>query len=513
MSNAPDETSRRLGRSPLGAIGLLSLLYLLSRVASLDVLPVFLDEAVHIQWAERLYGEGRILKPVGSGRLLAVAAYGAALPFEDRLFAARLVAVCAGALTLLATTLLASRIFGARAGLIAGLLYVLSPFALVYDRLALSDGFLSAAIACLMLATWAVVHEPGHRPGHSHGAGFPMMVLFVALAVVSKVSAVLYLPAVPLAVLTLSKAKVKDRRSGLRSIALALSAGLVLASPMLWFFALNSGEISSQHVVDPARVSSVVLSTLSDMGQWVVSYFTPPVLMAATLSFFLLRDGRALWLLVSVLLPFLLFAFLSQPWSARYVLPTLPPLLILTAGGVDAVATRLKTGSAWAALGLALGICVPALLFDRDLLLDPTRAPFPADDRLQFVTDWPSGYGVRELTLRLKREALSGPITVYVDSGGLRTLPTSLAVLAGREASISLVEGDFASAEFRAAATAGAQGRTAFAIFGPRSPSFDFSSEWKEAVPERIEVYTRPGGSWAATLFRLRGRVAGRLGS
>ena len=72
MSNAPEPPSRREGRSPLRAIGLLLFLYFVTRVFSLNALPIFLDEAVHLQWAERLYSEVRILRPVGSGRLLAV---------------------------------------------------------------------------------------------------------------------------------------------------------------------------------------------------------------------------------------------------------------------------------------------------------------------------------------------------------------------------------------------------------------------------------------------------------
>ena len=161
MSNAPLSPSRREGRSPFLAIGLLLLLYFVIRIPSLGVLPIFLDEAVHIQWAERLYGEGRILRPVGAGRLLAVAAYGLSLPFEDRLWVSRLIATLAGATTLVFTLLLSRRLFGERAGVIAGGLYVLSPFALTYDRLALSDGFLAASIAGVMFATHTLVDPHG----------------------------------------------------------------------------------------------------------------------------------------------------------------------------------------------------------------------------------------------------------------------------------------------------------------------------------------------------------------
>ncbi|MEO8500461.1 MAG: hypothetical protein ABI565_06065, partial [Vicinamibacteria bacterium] len=137
MMNAPERPSWREGRSPFWVVGLLLALYLATRILSLNALPIFLDEAVHLQWAERLFSEGRILRPVGSGRLLAVAAYGLALPFEDRLWVARLIATVAGAFSLVFTILLSRRLFSGRAAAISGALYVLSPFALTYDRLAL----------------------------------------------------------------------------------------------------------------------------------------------------------------------------------------------------------------------------------------------------------------------------------------------------------------------------------------------------------------------------------------
>lgn len=494
MSNAPDPSSRREGRSPLRAIGLFFVLYLVTRGLSLNALPIFLDEAVHLQWAERLYGEGRVLRPVGSGRLLAVAAYGLALPFEDRLSAARLIASVAGALTLIFTMLLAHRLFGVRASVIAGALYVFSPFALVYDRLALSDGFLCACIAGLMLATRTLADRPGES------APRVMAAALMFLAIVSKVSALLFFLTVPVGVLALAR----DRGRALRSAALACALGLVCASPMLWFFARNSGEIASQHVVDPTVSGSTIVATLLDMREWVVSYFTVPALLLAAASMAVLRDGRAWWLAGSAVLPFALFALFSQPWSARYVLSTLPPFLILISGGIDGLASRLKPS--WrgiASAGLTLLALFAGLSFVRDLVVDPAQAPFPGDDRRQLVTGWPSGYGVRELSLRLKREALAGGFTAYVDASGTRTVPTSLGVLLANEPSIRLVEGDFGSESFRAAMIDEARRGRVFAIFGPRS-GLDFRAVMGEVADvERVEVYQRPGGEWAATLFRL----------
>jgi hypothetical protein len=494
MSNAPEPVSRRGGRlSSNGAIGLLVVLYLLVRVPSLGVLPIFLDEAVHIQWAERLYAEGRILRPVGAGRLLAVAAFGLALPFDDRLWAARLLATVAGALTLVFTALLARGLFGARAGVIAGGLYLLSPFALTYDRLALSDGFLAAAIAGAMFAA----HRLGETPTSVRARiGLAVPVL---LAVLSKVSAPLFVLSLPLGAVALAK----DRRPALRAAAIATGLGIACASPMLWFFAANSGEIASQHVAF-AGPGAALLATLRDMRGWVVSYFTIPALLAAAASLFLLRDRRAVWLAASVGLPLFVFALVSQPWSARYILPTLPALLVLIAGGVEKVAARFKPGlSSAVALVLTLGVSFQGLTFDRYLLLDPARAPFPPDDRHQLVTGWPSGYGVREAASRLRREAARRPLVVFIDTGGVRTMATSLAVLLSGEQGVSLIEANFEDPLVRDTIRHEARKGRTLALLGPRASDLDFKSLMEDPGVERLEVFTRPQGEWAGTLFEL----------
>lgn len=495
MSTAPDLLSRRDGRSPFRAIGLFLALYFLTRVATLSVLPIFLDEAVHLQWAERLYSEGRILRPIGAGRLLAVAAYGLALPFDDRLFAARVLAVIAGAFTLVGAMLIAHRLFGPLAARVAGFLYLVSPLALTYDRLALSDGFLSAFVTGLMLTTLAVMDDPA-----SWRARIRFGVL-LALAVISKVSALLFLLALPLGVLTVSGAK----RAALASMGKGALIGLIGAAPMLWLFAVNSGEIAAQHVADPSSAGSVLMATLMDMSGWALSYFTIPVLLFAALSVVLLRDGRAFWLAGSVILPFVLFALLSQPWSARYILPTLPPLLILLSGGLVHLLERVAPPHrGLLTLSLAALLSLQWLAFDRHLLLDPATAPFPVDDRRQLVSGWPAGYGVREAAERLERESATGSVTVHVDTGGTRTLPTSLSILLRAWPSVRLVEGDFGSPDFREAMVVEARKGRVFAILGPRTSDLEFAAMIEGAVAQRIEVYTRPGGEWAATLFEIQ---------
>jgi len=456
---------------------------------------MFLDEAVHIQWAERLYDEGRIGRPISGGRLLAVATYGLALPFDDRLVATRGIAAVVGAVTLALTALLSSRLFGPRAGWLAGLLYLLSPFALVYDRLALSDGFLAACLTGLLLATLRLIEDP-NRP-----AARVSVTILVLLSILSKVSAILFFLPLPLALALLPSG---GRRAAARALVLSLVAGLLCASPVLLFFIANGGEISAQHLADLSLENSALFTTLTDMRGWLLAYFRPLPILIALGALLVLRDARGLLLGSSVAVPFLMFALLSRPWSARYVLPVLPPFLILMAGGLDALVRRFGDRSR-AVLGTSLTLLVSfsGLPFLGQLLTDPSEAPLPPDDRHQLVSGWPSGYGVRELSLRLKQEATSGPVTVFLDTGGTRTVATSLEVLLGRNPSIRLVEGDLSDTQVRSSLTQAALRGRAFAVLGPRSAGLDLPSVMVGSRVERIEVYTRPGGEWAASLFRV----------
>src|SRR6185295_2405973 len=122
-------------------LGLLLAAYLVSRLYALSALPVFVDEAMHIRWARETL-QGHLLAGSFDGRWLPIKVMAAfvALPLPP-LLAARLAAVLAGAGTLVACVLVGRRLYSPRVGSIAGLLYLVAPFALLHNRMALADTF------------------------------------------------------------------------------------------------------------------------------------------------------------------------------------------------------------------------------------------------------------------------------------------------------------------------------------------------------------------------------------
>ena len=72
------------------------------------------------------------------------------------------------------------------------------------------------------------------------------------------------------------------------------------------------------------------------------------------------------------------------------------------------------------------------------------------------------------------------------------------------EVAVRLAEGDLGSAAFRALMTAAARRGPTFAVIGPRPVDLDLSPLFEGVSLERLEVFQKPDGEWAATLFRLR---------
>jgi 4-amino-4-deoxy-L-arabinose transferase-like glycosyltransferase len=225
--------------------------------------------------------------------------------------------------------------------------------------------------------------------------------------------------AVPLLVLVLLG---RQRRRVLGPLALAFAiAGTLVAYPLWLFFRKTDELIGAIGVRENDRsFSGNAAANVHLAAQWLWTYWTPGlvILAAIGLALGLARPARrraALLLALLTVGPAAAFVAVAGIWYPRYLLFTTVPLLPLAAGGfvgiVDLVRRRARLGRgavSFLAASLLAAALLPALRFDHALWTDPTRAPFPALDRFQYVTGWPSGYGSRDSVefLRAERERL-----------------------------------------------------------------------------------------------------------
>ena len=131
--------------------------YFVSRLTNLTDIPIFTDEAIYIRWAQ-IGGRDASWRYIsltdGKQPLFVWVAMATVRLFSDPLYAGRIVSVFAGFFSLIGIAVLTYEVFKKKSiALFASLLYLTSPFALMYDRLALMDSMLATfSIWSLFLA-------------------------------------------------------------------------------------------------------------------------------------------------------------------------------------------------------------------------------------------------------------------------------------------------------------------------------------------------------------------------
>src|SRR3989304_2512045 len=127
--------------------------YFITRLINLKIIPIFTDEAIYTYWAQvALHDPANRFISLEDGKqplfIWIAAIFQQFIP--DPLIAGRLVSVFAGFGSLVGIYFLARLLFSEKVAKLAAFLYIILPFALLYDRMALFDSLLT------MLGIWAV---------------------------------------------------------------------------------------------------------------------------------------------------------------------------------------------------------------------------------------------------------------------------------------------------------------------------------------------------------------------
>jgi 4-amino-4-deoxy-L-arabinose transferase-like glycosyltransferase len=390
--------------------------YAATRFIGLTKLPIFVDEGIHIGWAVRVW-QGFPFTPLEDGKLLQVWLASLVVPWaSNTLWAARAVTVLIGGLALYACFQIGARLYSREAGFLCAALYVVCPFTLFYDRMALADGFLSTFAALTLL--WSIALVQDKKIHYAVLLGVAM-----AAAILSKMPGLLALFTPLCTVILLGKPpRVRVAKQ------LALSYGITLALtlfPIVRFLqTTHQGEEKSLMGEGAAKLVSQFVANTQEGFQWLWFYWTPPILILGVAGFvFAIAKRRREYLLPGIvsLIPLLAFTAGSRIWFPRYLLLATVPVLSLVAGIVTSAAhwkrlsrlSEFKAGRHALSIFLVLLVGLFAWRVDWLLLTNPVRAPLPVVDRVQYIEAWPSGYGVAEAADYLRQEAkLEGSIVV-----------------------------------------------------------------------------------------------------
>lgn len=397
-------------------ITLAIIVYFVTRLVNLLSLPIFTDEAIYIRWAQIANNDPvwRLISLTDGKQPMFVWVAMVAMRFiDDPLLASRLVSVGAGFFSLIGMFFLGREIFKNHwIGVLSLVFYVLYPFALVYDRMALYDSMVGTfaiwSLYLAMLLVRTIRLDAALLSGFVIGGG-----------VLTKSNAFFNLALLPLT-LILFDFKKKDRNLrffkwiGLAALAGSLSFGfysILRLSPYfnvideknhLFVYSLD------QWLIAPFRYFE---GNWKGLWDWFTTYLTYPLFFVLLSSFFVEKKyfREKLFIILWCIAPFIYLAFFGKTLYPRFIFFMTLPLLPLIAFTFYHLKKVLRKKMFYA---IVLLCAAWPLYTDFMVIFNFPKAPIPRSDLGQYSNDWPSGGGIKETVEFFREESKKGKIII-----------------------------------------------------------------------------------------------------
>ena len=401
---------------------LLLAFYFALHLFKLDVLPVFADESIYIRWSQLIIDDFNryLFYPMNDGKTPLLMWLTAPLLkiFADQLYAARLVSVLLGALTVSSIFLILKKLEFKKAAYFGMFLAIISPFTFFYHRLALTDALLLLNLSLTYFFVLKINKSEGFWP--ILGAA-----LFFFLAILSKTPALLFMPVFYLSIFLEDKIKLKFiwQKSFRISLALLL-AGLAFYSlrivPLFsQLFAVGGNFLQEKSVIFSPEIFSIISRNTTFFWTQLLQYLGPVTLFLALPLFAKTRKQQIVLFLSALvfLAPLILLGKIVYP---RYILPSSLFFICSAAISLQNLGKRKLTQ----ALAIFL-IILPSSNFIYRAYFNVDQLPLSKADREQFLEEWSSGHGIKE-TVDLIKELSKEQKVAVATEGYFGTLPDGI---------------------------------------------------------------------------------------
>lgn len=403
------------------------------RLPNLTYQPIFADEAIYIRWAQVMKVEPTLrFLPLQDGKtpLFMWAMMPLLSIFKDPLFAGRFLSVLSGLITLAGVYFLGKKVFGRKVGITASLLYAVTPYTVFFDRMALVDSMLAAFTIWIIYLAISLIRKQSIKFSVILG-------LLLGGATLVKTPATMNFLILPLSIIGFTFRKLK--RLNLVKLVLywgiAIFIGFAIYNTLRVdpnFYLLSSRN--ADYVISPQQIMQRPLDPLvphlRDTYEIFTKFLTWPVLIfiLAGIVFALTTFNRlALVILIWAMVPIFLFAVFLKPFTARYLLLSVPPFLVLAGFGLLSAVDIVKTRKVLVTGILILSFLIPTLRFDYLLLTNIQNAPLPKNEREGYLEEWTAGYGFSEIAEFVKQKRKEHSVVIGTE-GFFGTLPEGLRI-------------------------------------------------------------------------------------
>lgn len=403
------------------------LLYIITRFSNILGLPVFTDEAIYIRWSQYFLSDLKFWDysmTDGKQPMFIWIAMFFMKFIQDPLLAGRMVSVLAGFGSTVGMFFLATETFkNKKIGFLASLIYVLYPFSLVYDRMALYDSLVAMFIIWSLYLEILLVRRIRLQYALLLG-------LVIGGGMLTKTNADFALILLPFSLLLFNFKGVKNPSTLLRTkkfwlwiIYAAIAAIIANAIYLLLRFSPFFHIIADKNLVFIYSFSewrqhplTYLWNNLRAMLDWFITYATIPFIIliissfVAGKKFFQEKVLLVLWFVI----PFIALALFGRTLYPRFILFMTMPLLVL--GAYTFYSLQAFSKKIWPKIFIFLVFF--SLFFAKDFFIisNFSKAPIPLPDHDQFYAGWPSGVGIPETIAILKEKAKKEKI--YVGTEG-----------------------------------------------------------------------------------------------
>ncbi len=417
----------------LGFLILLVALFL--RIYNLTLLPVFADEAIYIRWAQVMRAEaGLRFLPLSDGKqpLFMWSMIPFFKLFNDPLFAGRFLSVVAGVVTLMGVFTATLILFGSKKkALLASFIYAIVPFSVFFDRMALVDSMLS------MFGIWTLIF--GILTAKTLRLDFAMLAGFsLGGALLTKSPALFFVLLLPFC--WLMSFRVNSKKQVLVNIVRLFLLTLVIyiiAYGMFNILRLGPnfqmlGMRNYDYVYPFSHIFkepfNPLTSHLRDVSDWLMKLGPGVIVVMAIIGIYQAFKNHKLQLLLLAcwfLIPIIAQAEYAKVFTARYILFSIPILVIFTANLLDFKKKNLKIISF-----LTFAIFIIWSLYQNILFATkPEKALLPRSERSGYLEEWTAGTGIKEVADYLRQEQNKNrKLEVVGTEGSFGTLPDGLQI-------------------------------------------------------------------------------------
>lgn len=402
---------------------------------------MFTDEAIYVRWAQISLQDAswRFISLTDGKQPMYVWVAMLFIKFvNDPLLAGRLVSVFSGFFTMLGLFILSLELFKSKSvAFITAGLYVVFPFAVVLDRMAIYDSMVAAFYVWALYFSVLLVRHI--RLDLALILGF-----IIGGGVLTKSSNFFSIYLMPFLLVLFNFKQKKLKFNFLKFIILTgVSAGVAFGfynvlrlSPLFEMISAKNATFVypfSDWIKHPL---TYFVSNISGLTSWLLQYlsFSYSFLIIIAIALIHKFTKEKLILIIYFLLPFLALSVFGKLIYPRFIFLMSIMLLPLAAWGMQVLFEKTNKRFSknlmlsWTTKAIILIVVVSyQLVVSVSFIVDPVNAKIADADRGQYVNGWAAGWGVRESVVFFEKESKDKKIFVATE-GTFGLMPQALEI-------------------------------------------------------------------------------------